>query len=114
MTMDAKKLLAPYAKFSVAIKPSTLLSGDIDRREGEIVLVGKKSDGLSGAVKRRLLSDINRHFHENPKDVDDTRLIFEANETASEYEEKGDGTARLVLRIKVGLASNKPGGCRCC
>ncbi|MEM2137592.1 MAG: hypothetical protein QW568_00710 [Candidatus Anstonellaceae archaeon] len=108
--------LAPYSKFGILIKPADLLSGDIDKREGSITLVGKRSDDLNGAVKRRLLSDINRHFWENPRDADDSRLVFEAIEAekGTKYYEKKDGSARLVLKISVGLAQYKPGSCGCC
>ena len=107
--MDAaRKLFAPYSKFGVRLSPANLLSGDADSREGKITLAGKKSDDLNGAVKRRLLSDINRFFWDNPRDADDTRLIFEASEIDSKYSERKDGTARLVLKIKVELAANKP------
>lgn len=105
--------VSPYARFSILLSPSDLLSGDIDKREGEIVLLGTKKDDLNGAVKRRLLSDINRHFWENPRDADDSRLVFEASEMekGTKYEEQKDGGAKLVLRISVGLASYKPGSC---
>jgi hypothetical protein len=111
-----KGFLAGYKRFSIRITPADLLSGDIDKREGKIELHGKRKDDLNGAVKRRLLSDINRHFWENPKDADDSRLVFEANETekGTKYEEKKDGGAKLVLRISVGLAQYKPGNCGCC
>lgn len=113
--MDAD-FLRDYARFSIRISPADLLSGDIDKREGAITLSGKKSDDLNGAIKRRLLSDINRHFWENPKDADDSRLVFEASEIGGEtkYEEKKDGSAKLVLKISIGLAQYKPGSWGCC
>ncbi len=104
----AKKLLDAYAKYAMWVLPANLLTGDITNREGEITLVGKKEDDLNGAVKRRLLSDINRFFWENPRDADDTRLVYEAEERGAVYSEKKDGTAKLVLKIKVGLATAKP------
>ncbi len=108
--------LKNYSRFSIRAKPADFLSGDADKREADIILVGKKGDDLNGAVKRRLLSDINRYFWENPKDVDDTRLIFEASEIegGTKYAEKKDGSAKLVLRLRVELAMNRPEGCACC
>jgi len=107
----ATKLLEAYSKYSIRVLPANLLTGDITNRKGEITLVGRKSDDLDGKVKRKLVSDINRFFWENPLDVDDTRLVFEAEGKGAEYSEKKDGTAKLVLKIKVGLAEKKPKGC---
>ena len=106
--------LAAYLEFSPKVSPANLFLGDIGAREGTITLVGKKSDDLNGAVKRRLLSDINRWFWEHPRDADDTRLVFEATELGAKYAEKKDGTAKLVLKLSIGLASYKPGSCGCC
>lgn len=93
--------------------PADFLSGDLDKREAVLVLQGKRADGLNGAVRRRLLAEINRHFWLHPRDADDTRLVFEATERSAEYEEKKNGNARLVLKIEIGLASRKPGDCCC-
>ena len=103
--------LAAYSKFTPKVAPANLLSGDADAREGTITLTGKKGDDLNGAVKRRLLSDLNRFFWEHPRDADDTRLVFEAVEKDTKYIENKDGSAKLVLKIEVGLASYKPGSC---
>ena len=103
--------LAAYSKFSPTLSPASLLSGDIGTRKGKITLFGKKSDDLNGMVKRRLLTDINRFFWEHPRDADDTRLVFEAVEKGADYSEKKDGSAKLVLKIEIGLASYKPGSC---
>jgi hypothetical protein len=111
--VDGKELLSAYAKYAIAVNPPNLLAGGIAEREGEIALSGKKGDDLNGSVKRRLLSDINRFFWDNPKDVDDTRLVFEATESDAAYSEKKDGTAKLVLKIRVELASQPPEA-RCC
>ncbi|MCX8197803.1 MAG: hypothetical protein N3F07_01225 [Candidatus Micrarchaeota archaeon] len=110
---DASVVLLGYSKFSPKVRPEGLLGGNIDRREGEIVLSGRREDDLGGAVRRRLISDINRHFFEHPKDADDTRLVFEAVEKEAVYEEDGKGNATLTIRISVELASHKP-GCCCC
>jgi len=106
-----KELLKAYRKYSPKITPDDLLSGDIGKREGTVTLFGKKSDDLDGAVKRRLLSDLNRYFWEHPKDVDDTRLVFEAIEKDAKYSEGKDGSARLVLKIAIELATHAPEGC---
>jgi hypothetical protein len=101
--------LEEYARrYGMKAQPPDFLSGDIGKREATIVLSGKKSDDLNGAVRRRLLSDINRYFWEHPRDADDTRLIFEATEKGSKYEEGSGGSAKLVLKIEIGLASSKP------
>ncbi len=105
--------LAAYSKYSVKASPAEFLSGDSDKRDVKITFVGKKSDDLNGAVRRRFLSDLNRFFWEHPKDVDDTRLVFEAVETGAEYSEKKDGGALLVLKIKIGLAAHAPDACCC-
>lgn len=104
----AKILLGAYAQFAIRLLPANLLTGDITNREGEITLIGKKSDDLNGGIRKRLLADINRFFWENPSDADDTRLIFKAEEASSKYSEKKDGTAKLVLKIRVDLAANRP------
>lgn len=111
---EKKSPFAAYSQFRISVKPPNLLTGDITVREGEITLIGKKTDGLGGTVKRELLSDINRFFFENPIDADDTRLFFEASETGAEYSEKKDGSAKLILKIKVELAETKPEDCCCC
>ncbi len=105
--------LENYSRFSIRILPADLLSGDIDKREGEIILQGRRSDDMNGAVKRRLLSEINAYFWEHPRDADDSRLIFEASEIpeGTVYDEKKDGSAKLILKISIGLASYKPKGC---
>ncbi len=112
--MSAEEVLKKYGRFSISLRPANHLSGDIDKRDGEINLIGKKGDGLNGSISRRLLSVLNFYFRENPLDVDDTRLVFEANEAGSDYSEKKDGTAKLVLKISIGLAQSKPGSCGCC
>ena len=112
--VEKKSPLAAYSQFRASARPANLLTGDITVREGEIMLIGKKGDDLNGTVKLELLSDINRFFFENPLDADDTRLFFEASETGAEYSEKKDGSAKLVLKIKVDLAETKPGDCCCC
>lgn len=99
--------------YSLKATPADFLTGDVDKRTATLTLVGKKSDDLNGAVKRRLLLDINSYFWEHPRDVDDTRLIFEATERSSKCEEKKNGIARLVLKIEIGLATYKPGDCGC-
>ena len=107
--------LADYEKrYSLRATPANFLSGDLDKRAAVLTLRGKKSDDLAGAVKRRLLSEINRHFWLHPRDADDTQLVFEASEKSSKYEEKKGGTARLVLKIEIGLAQHKPEDCCCC
>lgn len=105
--------LPDYSRYSAKASPADFLSGDTDKRGVKIVFIGKKSDDLGGVVKRRFLSDLNRWFWEHPKDVDDTRLVFEANELGAEYSEKKDGNAFLVLKISVGLAQHAPGACGC-
>lgn len=109
-----KEFLEDYSRFSPKASPADFLSGDADKREVEIIFVGKKSDDLGGVVKRRFLSDLNRFFWEHPKDVDDTRLVFEAIEADAEYGEGKGGDARLVLRIKIGLATHAPDACCRC
>ncbi|MFA6490195.1 MAG: hypothetical protein WCT52_06000 [Candidatus Micrarchaeia archaeon] len=109
-----KEFLKDYSRFSPKASPADFLSGDSDKRDVEITFIGKKSDDLGGAVKRRFLSDLNRFFWEHPKDVDDTRLVFEAIETGAEYAEKKDGGAKLVLKISIGLAQHAPDTCGCC
>ena len=106
--------LAGYSRFAPKVAPASLFSGDIGTRGGTITLAGKKSDDLNGSVRRRLLPDINRWLWEHPRDADDTRLVFEAVEKGAEYEEKKGGSARLVLRVEIGLASHRPGSCGCC
>jgi hypothetical protein len=106
--------LAGYARYRLEASPVDFLSGDLDKRAATLTLSGKKSDDLDGSVKRRLLSDINRWLWEHPKDADDTRLVFEATEKDANYGEKEDGSARLVLRIEIGLASRRPESCGCC
>jgi hypothetical protein len=110
---DLQKLLASYSKYSISVTPEGFLSGDIGKREGKIELHGKKSDDLNGAVRRRFVAELNRYFWLHPKDVDDTRLVFEASEIDSKYEE-AKGKAKLVLKLKIELAENKPEGCCCC
>jgi len=101
--------LADYRKrYSLKASPADFLTGDLDKREAVLTLTGKKSDDLNGAVKRRLLSDLNRYFWEHPKDADDTRLVFEASGKEAKYEEKKDGRTVLKLKIEIGLASYKP------
>ena len=112
--MGAEEVLARYSKFSPKVSPAGLLSGDIDKREGEIALSGKRGDDLNGAVRRRLLAEINAYFSEHPRDTDDTWLVFEAVEKDARYSEDVKGSARLVLKISVDLAQYKPGGCCCC
>ena len=111
--MDASEVLRRYSQFSPKVSPAALLTGDIDKREGSITLSGKTEDDLNGRVRRRLFADINAYFYENPLDVDDTRLVFEANEAGAEYTEK-NGRAKLVIRIFVELAQYRPEGCCCC
>lgn len=106
--------LPGYRCFSIRAAPADFLSGDADKREAEIVLVGKKDDDLNGAVKRRLLADMNRYFWEHPRDADDTRLVFEAIEKGARYDENGSGTARLALIISIGLAASRPDFCCRC
>ncbi len=113
MKMKAAQFLKSYAKYAASATPADFLSGDLDKREAEIVLSGRKSDDLNGAVKRRLLSDLNRWFWEHPRDADDSRLVFEATEKDAKYWEKNDGSAKLVLKIGIELASSKPEGCCC-
>ena len=105
--------LIEFAHLVSSVKPSDLFSGDIDKRVGEIVLAGKREDDLNGAVRRRMISSINRWFWENPRDADDTRLVYKAEEIGSEYKEKKDGGARLVLKIRVELAMQPPEVCCC-
>lgn len=109
----AEKFLSAYSRYSVSASPADFLSGDSDKRDVKITLIGKKSDDLGGVVKRRFLSDLNRWFWEHPKDVDDTRLVFEANENGAKYSEKKNGDAELVLEISVGLAQHAPDTCGC-
>src|SRR3989338_8330504 len=105
---------AEYRKrYKLQASPKNFLSGDLDKRAVRLTLTGKKSDDLNGAVKRRLLSELNQYLWEHPKDVDDTRLVFEAAEKEAKYLEKKDGTVRLVLKLEIGLASYKPGNCGC-
>ncbi|MEM4633552.1 MAG: hypothetical protein QW275_00155 [Candidatus Anstonellaceae archaeon] len=112
--MGAEEVLLKYARFSPKVIPEELLSGDIDKREGEILLEGKRQDDLNGAVRRRLIADINNYFFENPKDVDDTRLVFELVEKGSQYHEDKKGDAYLVIKVSVELAHYRPEGCCCC
>ncbi len=111
---DAGRFLSGYSRYFLECKPADFLSGDADKRDVEITLSGKREDDLNGVVKRRFLSDLNRWFWEHPKDVDDTRLVFEAEEKGAEYAEGTDGNAKLVLRISVGLAQHAPDSCGCC
>lgn len=105
----AEEPLSDYRKrYSLKASPADFLSGDLDKRSVELVLHGKKSDDLNGAVKRRLLSDLNRHFWLNPRDADDTRLVFEATERSADYTEGRDGSSKLVLKIEIGLAHFRP------
>ena len=107
-----KDPLAEYRKrYLLKATPENFLTGDLDKREAVLTLVGKKSDDLNGAVKRRLLSDLNGHFWAHPRDVDDTRLVFEATEADGKYEKKKDGSAVLKLKIEIGLAQKKRAGC---
>src|ERR1700674_909891 len=106
--MMADPLADYHKRYSLKASPANFLSGDVDKREASIVLQGKKSDDLNGAVKRRLLSDLNGYFWKHPRDVDDTRLVFEASEKEAKYEEKKDGSAKLFLKIEIGLAHSKP------
>jgi len=110
---EAEKFLSSYVRYSTACSPKDFLSGDSDKRDVKITFVGKKSDDLNGAIRRRFLSDLNQWFWEHPKDVDDTRLVFEAAETGAEYSEKKDGAAKLVLTIKIELATHAPDECCC-
>lgn len=104
--------LADYKKrYGLKASPANFLSGDLDKRAVLITLHGKKSDDLNGTVKRRLLSELNQHFWEHPRDADDTRLVFEATEKDAKCDEKKDGSAVLRLKIEIGLASYKPGDC---
>lgn len=104
--------LAEYSKrYSLRASPSDFLTGDLDKRAVLLTLTGKKSDDLNGAVKRRLLSELNQYLWEHPRDADDTRLVFEAREKSADYVEKKDGSAVLKLKIEIGLASYKPGDC---
>ncbi len=116
MSGELEKFLKNYSRFSIRISPADFLVGDIDKREGEVMLEGTRADDLNGAVRRRLVAELNRHYWMHPKDVDDTRLIFEASEIpeGTAYEEKKDGGAKLILRLKIELAMNKPEGCGCC
>ena len=101
--------LSEYKKrYKLKAAPATFLSGDLDKRAVLLTLTGKKSDDLNGIVKMKLLHDLNGYFWEHPRDVDDTRLVFEAGEKDAAYEEKKNGSARLVLKIEIGLASYKP------
>ena len=110
-----KNPLAKYeTRYKLSAKPDDFLTGDLDKREVLITLVGKKSDDLNGTVKMKLLLDLNGYFWENPRDVDDTQLVFEATERSSKYTEGKNGIAKLVLKIEVGLAQKKPDGCCCC
>jgi hypothetical protein len=104
--------LPQYSRFKPKASPASFLSGDADKREVKISFEGKKEDDLGGSVKRRFVSDLNRWFWEHPKDVDDTRLVFEASEAGSKYSEKG-GKCRLVLKLSVELATNHPKTCCC-
>ena len=107
--------LEKYEKrYKLSAKPADFLSGDLDKRETVLTLQGKKSDDLNGSVKMKLLLDLNGYFWEHPRDVDDTRLIFEATEMSSKYTEAKNGTAVLRLKIEIGLAQKKPEDCCCC
>ena len=103
--------LAGYARYGLEASPVDFLSGDLDKRAATLTLHGRKSDGLNGPVKRRLLSDINRWLWEHPRDADDTRLVFEATEKGAKYLEGKGGSAKLVLEIEIGLATRRPEGC---
>jgi len=110
-----KDPLADYKmRYGLKANPANFLSGDLDKREAVLTLHGKRADDLSGAVKRRLLAEINRYFWLHPRDTDDTRLVYEATEKEAKCEEKQDGSAVLRLKIEIGLASYKPGDCGCC
>ena len=111
---ESEKFLSAYVRYSMACSPKDFLSGDSDKRDVTITFSGKKSDDLNGAVKRRFLSGLNRFFWEHPKDVDDTRLVFEAVEKSAKYEEDKDGSAKLVLKVKIELAAHAPDACCCC
>ena len=61
--------LSEYKKrYKLKAAPATFLSGDLDKRAVLLTLTGKKSDDLNGAVKRRLLSELNQYLWEHPKD----------------------------------------------
>ena len=109
-----KEFLGDYSRFSPKASPAEFLSGDSDKREVEITFAGKKSDDLNGVVRRRFLSDLNRFFWEHPRDVDDTRLVFEAIEEKADYSEGEGGKAALVLKIRIELATHAPDACCCC
>jgi len=107
--------LADYKKrYGLKASPANFLSGDLDKREAVLTLTGKRADDLNGAVKRRLLAEINRYFWLHPRDTDDTRLVYEAIERSAKYEERKNGNVELVLKLEIGLASHKPGDCGCC
>ena len=112
--MDGKPLAKYEKRYKLKASPADFLSGDLDKREAVLTLVGKKSDDLNATVKMKLLLDLNGYFWEHPKDVDDTRLVFEATEKNAAYTEKKDGSAQLALKIEVGLAQKKPEDCCCC
>ena len=104
--------LADYKKrYALKASPADFLSGDLDKRAVLITLHGKKSDDLNGAVKRRLMTELNQYLWEHPKDVDDTRLVFEATERSASCTEGRDGSSKLILKLEIGLASYKPGDC---
>ena len=110
-----KDPLAKYReRYKLKASPVDFITGDLDKREAVLTLAGKKSDDLDGSVKMKLLLDLNGYFWEHPRDVDDTQLIFEATEKSAKYGEGKDGSAKLVLKIEIGLAQKKPEDCCCC
>jgi len=113
--MENDTPLGKYIKrYKLKASPEDFITGDLDKREAVLTLVGKKSDDLNGTVKMKLLLDLNGYFWDNPRDVDDTRLVFEAIEKSVKYTEGKDGAAKLVLKIEIGLAQQKPEDCCCC
>lgn len=113
--MEKDNPLAKYEKrYKLKSVPEDFLTGDLDKREATLTLVGKKSDDLNDTVKMKLFLDLNGYFWEHPRDVDDTRLVFEASEKSAKYTEGKAGAAKLVLKIEIGLAQQKPEDCCCC